>query len=328
MPYQHFNNEDRDRLQGALGAGVSVTSLGEQIGKHRSSVYREVARNKTLGHEYMSHQAEELSQKRRKSSSTKPKLGNPVLMKEVTQRVREDHSPEQIAGRLKIEHPGDPAWQISYETIYQFIYAESRNGSDLRSHLRQGHKKRRKRVSGKDRRGIIPNRTSIEERPAIVEEKTRIGDWEGDTVEGGGKKGYIGTFVDRCSKYLVAFPLKYKTAENLAHKLGLAFSKLPAIAIKTITVDNGKEFARHETMATVTGSRVYFAHPYHSWERGLNEHTNGLLRQYFPKKMPLDKLHPRHLAKIVKLINNRPRKSLGYQTPAEVFSACSVALRI
>lgn len=328
MPYKHFNSEDRDRLQHALGAGLSVTDIAQQIGKHRSSVYREVSRNKKNRQEYMSHWAEELSQKRRRLCSSKPKLGNLMLMKEVAIRVRKDHSPEQIAGRLKLEHPNDPSWEISHESIYQYIYAESRKGSDLGSHLRQGHKKRRKRLSGKDKRGSIPNRISIDERPAIVESKTRIGDWEGDTVEGGGKKGYIGTFVDRGSKYLLAFTLKNKTADALANKLGKAFTKLPPTAVKTITVDNGKEFAKHATIAEATGSKVYFAHPYHSWERGLNEHTNGLLRQYFPKKMPLDKLHPRHLAKIVRLINNRPRKSLGYRTPAEVFSEGNVALQI
>ena len=210
---------------------------------------------------------------------------------------------------------------MSHETIYQYVYAQVHQEPELRIHLRQGQKKRRKRLSGKDKRGVIPNRTFIDERPAIVEEKSRIGDWEGDTVEGGNKKGYIATFVERKSKFLVGYTLDHKTSQGLVKKAKRAFSKIPMGYLETLTVDNGKEFANHEGLAKTTKTTMYFAHPYHSWERGLNEHTNGLLRQYFPKGMQLDNLSPQELAKVIRKINNRPRKSLGYRTPWEVFHA-------
>jgi len=326
MPYQHFTSDDRDALQVLSGTGLDTWMIARILGKHISSLYREFSRNGGKAY-YQSHHAICASVKRRRLSRSKPKRGNETLMKDIDRRIREDHSPEQIAGRLKRDHPEELNLHISYETIYQHVYAEVRKGSDLGTHLRQGHKKRRKRMSGKDRRGIIPNRTFIDKRPAIVDEKSRFGDWEGDTVEGGSKKGYVGTFVDRKAKYLVAFPLKRKTAAKLVQGARHAFAKIPASHKKTLTVDNGKEFAYHVQLALAVGVQVYFAHPYHSWERGLNEHTNGLLRQYLPKKLPLDTLTHRRLAWIVERLNNRPRKSLGYRTPREVFFEPPFALQ-
>jgi len=326
MPYQHFTSDDRDALQVLWCTGADIWMIARILGKHLSSVYREFSRNANSGF-YLSHHASLAAEKRRGTSRRSPKRGNAALIMDIERRLREDHSPEQIAGRLKREHPKESALHISYETIYKHVYAEGRKGSDLGTHLRQGHKKRRKRLSGKDRRGIIPNRTFIDERPAIVERKSRLGDWEGDTVEGGGKKGYIGTFVDRKSKFLVAFPLKRKTAVKLVQGVRHAFATIPANRRKTATVDNGKEFASHEAIASAMGAKVFFAHPYHSWERGLNEHTNGLLRQYLPKKLPLDNLTHKHLARIVERINTRPRKSLGYRTPREVFFKPPFALQ-
>ena len=239
MPYKHFTSDDRDALQVLMSTGADCWMIARILEKHPSSIYRELSRNSNSGF-YLSHHASFAAEKRRGVSRSSPKRGNAALMIDIDQRLREDHSPEQIAGRLKLEHPQDPALHISYETIYKHVYAESRRGSDLGTHLRQGHKKRRKRLSGKDRRGIIPNRTFIDERPAIVEKKSRLGDWEGDTIEGGGKKGYIGTFVDRKSKFLVAFPLKHKTAAKLARGVRHAFAAIPANGKNTATVVNGK----------------------------------------------------------------------------------------
>lgn len=326
MPYMHFTSEERDELQILVFLGVDIWEIACKIGKHISSVYRELSRNEKSGF-YLAHHASLAAEKRLQDARKCPKRGKAALMKDIERRIREDHSPEQIAGRLKLDYPNEPDRHISHETIYQHLYAEVRKGSDLGTHLRQGHKKRRKRLSGKDRRGIIPNRQFIDERPAIVDKKSRLGDWEGDTVEGGSKKGYVGTFVDRKSKYLIAFPLKNKTAEKLVRGARHAFAKIPANRKKTLTVDNGKEFAHHADLGIAIGAKVYFAHPYHSWERGLNEHTNGLLRQYLPKKQPLDNLSHRMLVRFVKKLNNRPRKSLGYRTPREVFFKLPFALR-
>jgi IS30 family transposase len=160
-----------------------------------------------------------------------------------------------------------------------------------------------------------------------VNRKQRFGDWEADTIEGVGKKGYVATFVERKSKFLVAYPLKNKTAESFTKGAARAFRSIPETGRKTITVDNGKEFAAHKDLARILGATVYFAHPYHSWERGLNEHTNGLIRQYLPKSRTLLDLSARELARIVWRLNNRPRKSLGYRTPREVFFKQPLALQ-
>lgn len=177
-------------------------------------------------------------------------------------------------------------------------------------------------------RGVIKNRVPIGERPPEVADKLQGGHWEGDTVEGGGKRGYVATYVERKTKYLIAFPLETKHADPLARATVRAFRKVPDSMLRTITYDNGLEFARHQEIEITLMAKVYFATPYHSWERGLNEHTNGLLRQYFPKGQPLDQLTNRQLAKAVRMLNNRPRKILNFQTPAEAYARELCALQI
>jgi transposase, IS30 family len=291
-----------------------------------SSIYRELSRNKKSG-VYLSHHADIAAQKRRQASKPRPKRENARLMAEIEKRLKQDHSPEQIAGRLKLEHPEESFWHVSHETIYQHVYSRIRAGADLKAHLRQGRKKRRKRLSRKDKRGVIPDRVFIDKRPAIVDRKERIGDWEGDTIEGSRKKGYVATFTERKTKFLVAYPLARKITLGLVRQAKRAFRRIPEGKRKTLTVDNGKEFASHTDLGKAIKVDVYFAHPYHSWERGLNEHTNGLLRQYLPKSLSLEGLTKRQLAKIVDKINNRPRRSLGYRTPREVFFNLPFALR-
>lgn len=328
MPYHHFSSDERDMLQVCIDKELEMERIARILKKHISSLYREIARNSQKGF-YLSRYAETVSRNRRACSKPCPKRGNIALMQDIEARIREDHSPEQGAGRLKIEHPDSPALQVSYETIYQHLYSKTHGGAeDLRSHLRQGRMKRHKRASRKGKRGVIPNRPFIDERPEIVEEKTRIGDWEGDTVEGAKKKGYVGTFVDRTTKYLIAFPLKNKTAPELRRNAYKAFCAIPKEYRRTITLDNGKEFSEHERLAKAIDMVIFFAHPYHSWERGLNEHTNGLLRQYLPKNMRLDYLTPKQRVIYVEKINNQPRKSLNYQTPREVFFNLPFALQI
>jgi IS30 family transposase len=328
MPYQHFTSDDRDLLQLLFYAGVSIPAIAGRMLKHRSSIYRELTRNRAAP-QYISGRAQKASQNRRTVSRPQPKLQDACLMAEVEKRIRLDHSPEQISGRLRLEYPDDPRWRISHETIYRHVYLRIHDGdTDLRQHLRHGRKWRRKRLSHKDKRGLIPNRTFIDDRPRLVDDKIRLGDWEGDTIEGAGKQGYIGTYAERSSKYLLAFHLEHKNANLMAQGTGRSFSPLPPRAKRTITVDSGKEFAAHENIARLTGARIYFAHPYHSWERGLSEHTNGLLRQYFPKRMSFLNLSEKDLARAVERINNRPRKILNYRTPAEEFHRSLVALRI
>lgn len=328
MPYNHFTNDERDALQVMHDRGMEYKSVARILCKDVSSIYRELKRNGWHG-SYISGKAEIKARKRRKDSCPKPKLGNRVLVYEIERLfMRLDWSPEQISGNLRLLYPGDASLHVSHETIYKHLYSRKNNLPNLRDHFRHGHRARRKRLSGKDKRGIIKDRVFIDDRPIIVDEKTRCGDWEGDTIEGAGKKGYVATFVDRKSKYLIAFPIKHKQAEFIVEGARKAFANVSIKQKMTLTVDNGKEFARHVDLGKAVGMDIYFAHPYHSWERGLNEHTNGLIRQYLPKGKPLDSLTKKELAYIVDRLNNRPRKSLGYRTPFEVFNRKSFALRI
>jgi len=327
MPYTHFTSDERDVLQVMNDRDLDKRSIARILGKDLSSIYRELDRN-SWHKSYISRKAEMAAQSRRRISYTLSKRNNKLLIQEIEYYFFEkDYSPEQISGLLKRKYPGDGSLHASHETIYKYLYSQKEDRPDLKVHFRHSHTKRRKRLSGNDKRGIIKDRIFIDDRPEIVDQKTRSGDWEGDTIEGAGKKGYVATFVDRRTKYLVAFPLKYKQADLMVEGARRAFSNLSPNEKMTLTVDNGKEFSRHEDLGKAIGVDVYFAHPYHSWERGLSEHTNGLLRQYLPKDRLLDSLTSKELAHIVHLINNRPRKSLGYRTPFEMFSRKSFALQ-
>lgn len=325
MPYTHFTSDERDALQVLLSKEIDIGIVARILARHPSSLYRELARNSCHGL-YISGKAETKATERRKYCRNKPVRQNKPLMKCVEKLLRKEYSPDEIIGRMILEQR-HPDWHISHETIYQHIYDEAKKGNDLRHHLRQGHKHRRKRSLKKDRRGIIPDRVFIDSRPKIAERKSRRGDWEGDTMEGAKKQGYVSTWVDRSKKYLVAYKLPHKSAQGLVDGAEKAFRNIPRKYRKTFTVDNGKEFANHKELAKRLGGKVYFAHPYHSWERGLNENTNGLLRQYLPKHRSLADLTEKELAKLVNRLNNRPRKSLGYRTPREAFFDLPLALQ-
>lgn len=327
MPYQHFSSDERDRLQQLLYRGYRIATIAIELKRHYSSIYRELQRNRcSIG--YISGKAHLKSIERRLNARPKPKRDDSRLMQEIESRLEQDHSPEQISGRLRLEYPGMPSFHVSHETIYKHVYERIRLGAtELKSHLRQGRKNRRKRLFSRDKRGIIPQRKFIDERPAVVDKKSRLGDWEGDTIEGSRKRGYVATFVERRSKYCVGTPLRHKTSLLLNGAAEHSFNVIPQKLLKTITVDSGKEFANHKELAALLGARVYFAHPYHSWERGLSEHTNGLLRQYLPKTRRLDNLSEKQLDSILNKLNNRPRKVLNYWTPREVFFRLPIALR-
>lgn len=325
MPYTHLTSDERDALQVFRSLDLEMGIIARILGRHPSSLYRELDRNSDHGL-YISGKAHARAARQRKQNRPSPVRQNKPLMRCVEKLLRKQYSPDEIVGRIALEQQ-HPDWHISHETIYRHIYLEARRGKDLRPHLRQGRKHRRKRLLKKDRRGIIPDRVFIDSRPAIVDRKARRGDWEGDTVEGAGKHGYVATWVDRSRKYLVAYKLPHKAAQALVDGAEKAFRNIPRKYRKTYTVDNGKEFAKHRELARRLGGKVYFAHPYHSWERGLNENTNGLLRQYLPKSRSFADLTEKELARIVDKLNNRPRKSLGYLTPREAFWGLPLALQ-
>jgi len=231
-------------------------------------------------------------------------------------RLREDWSPEQISNHAA----------ISIETVYQRVYADKRAGGLLWRRLRC-QKLRRKRYGKHDRRGIIPNRQSIDDRPAIVEERSRIGDWEADTIIGKNHKQAIVSLVERKSGYTLIRKVKRKTAREV-RKAAVSLLKPYRDKVHTLTSDNGKEFSEHEQIAKALDADFYFANPYASWERGTNENTNGLIRQYFPKNRDFTTITQQEINHAMKRLNNRPRKRLGFLTPAQVFFKSGIALQI
>jgi IS30 family transposase len=310
MRYRQLARGQRYQIKALMKQGHNQSQIAANIGCHKSTISRELKRNRGWKG-YRPHQADELAYDRQ-CEAYRSRIAWKTWQ-EVERLLRQDWSPQQIAGRLKFEK--QPT--VSHECIYLYIYAEKRRGGTLHQHLRS-QKKQRKRYSGYIRRGQIPNRTSIEKRPQIVARKGRFGDWEADTIVGARHKGGILSVVERKSKLTRLCKLATKAAAEMKDNTIELLAPLAA-KVHTITVDNGKEFCDHELIAAGLQARVYFAHPYASWERGLNENTNGLVRQYFPKKYEFARITDQDLQQVEDRLNNRPRKTLGYRTPNEVF---------
>ena len=317
--YTQLTQEERYQIYALKKAGHIQSEIAEIIGRDPGTISRELRRNRGLKG-YRPQQAHNLALARRYDKA-QPRIGNQVWQ-QVELLIREEWSPEQVVGRVAMEQ----GVSISHEWIYQYIYADKHSGGDLYRYLRC-QKVRRKRYGSYDRRGCIPNQVSIDDRPAIVDSKRRIGDWEGDTVIGKGHRGALVTLVERKSLYTVIRSVLHKTAEAVRDAVVDGLS--PYIDwVHTITYDNGREFADHEGMASDLETRIYFAHPYASWERGLNENTNGLIRQYFPKDRDLTTVTKHEIETAMDKLNHRPRKSLGYRTPYEVFFKTRTSLTV
>jgi transposase, IS30 family len=310
MSYRQLARGQRYQIYALKKAGHNQSQIATNVGCHKSTISRELHRN--CGDKgYRPYQADELAYDRQ-CEAYRSRIAWETWQ-EVERLLRQDWSPEQIAGRFKLEKRAT----VSHECIYLYVYAEKRRGGTLHQHLRS-QKKQRKRYSGYIRRGQIPNRISIDKRPKIVARKGRFGDWEADTIVGARHKGGILSVVERKSKLTRLRKLATKAAAEMKDNTIELLTPLAA-KVHTITVDNGKEFCDHELIAEGLQALVYFAHPYASWERGLNENTNGLIRQYFPKKYDFTKITSAELQDVAALLNNRPRKTLGYRTPNEVF---------
>ena len=310
--YNHVTRDIRCQIYALKATGLSLNLIAKQVGKHRSTVYREIARNTgKCGYRY--NHSDKLACDRRSRASQTPKTLTRPLLAEIEAKLLQQWSPEQIAGRLKLEGKS-----VSHESIYRHVRANKRAGGELYKHLRHKGKRYKKRSAGKAGRACIPHRVDITERPSIVEKKSRIGDWEADTVISTLSKTALLTVADRCSKYTLIKKIGQKTAENVYHAMTDKMKPLPQI-VHTITYDNGMEFAQHEKISKALGAKAYFAAPYHSWERGLNEHTNGLIRQYLPKSFDFKNITDEEIQTIENKLNHRPRKVLQYKTPFEVF---------
>ena len=314
--YRQLTQEQRYQIYALKKTGHTRTEIAEVIGVHKSTVSRELKRNRG-GRGYRPQQAHALALVRKQKSV--PRITMEVWAK-VESLLRQDWSPEQISGRLKKEQKVC----ISHEWIYQYVLKDKQAGGDLYRHLRC-QKKRRKRYGTYDRRGKLPNCRSIEERPAIVNTRKRLGDWEVDTLNGRKHKEAIVTLTERKSRFTLLGKVSQRTAQAVRQQVCRLLLPVKD-KVHTLTSDHGKEFADHAQIAETLQLQFYFAHPYAAWERGTNENTNGLLRQYFPKKSDFQATSNKQVEQAMSKLNSRPRKSLRFKTPFEVFYNTSVAL--
>jgi IS30 family transposase len=309
--YKQLTSGQRYQIYGLKQSGLNQTQIAQKVGVDKSTISREFRRNK--GQRGWRPKQAQLLRDERKQACINGKQFSLNEWAVVERLIREDLSPEQAANRLELE--GE--LQISHETIYQHVYADKRDGGDIFRNLRSQKPRRKRYASGHERRGSIKNRVSIDERPEIVDQKMRIGDWEGDTVIGKNHRGGLVTLAERKSRYVLAGHIRSKHADVVTAVTTRLLTPHKDIC-HTITFDNGKEFAAHERIASELQASIYFAHPYHSWERGLNENSNGLLRQYFPKGMELTNVTEKEVQRAIERLNHRPRKVLGFRSPHEV----------
>jgi len=314
--YTHLTQEERYQIYAFKKAEFSNDYIARELDRNVSTIKRELKRNTGL-RGYRPQQAHTLAQNRHQQKAKTIKMTATMKTRIINDRDAQ-WSPEQIQGRLKLE--GSPS--VCPATVYQFIREDKMQGGNLYKHLR--HKKYKQRTGKPDARGQIRNRISIDERPVIVDEKTRLGDWEADTVIGKGHKGVLVTLSERVSKLNLIACVPSKQAGVVTAAIIDMLRPFKA-ELHTITFDNGKEFAYHEKIKKALDVETYFAHPYQSWERGLNENHNGLIRQYLPKDQALDKVTNNQVVDIQNLLNQRPRKTLGFKTPNEGYTEMALA---
>jgi len=319
MSYTQLTFEDRVMLSTLRQQGLSVRNIATQMGRHFSTVYREIERNRchcTNG-AYRPSKAEQRTRARRsRSRRNRHYTDSDFLL--IRKLLRLKWSPEQIIGHLRRFRLMKR--RISHETIYQYIWRDKANGGHLWTHLRQSPKLRRKRYRAYDSRGQLANKRHISERPITVETRRYKGHWEIDTMFGQGSNACIVTLVERKTGFLTVGKLEDKSTQSLNKKVIRLINRLPS-AFKTITADNGTEFHQYPSIEKSCNVTFYFATPYHSWERGTSENTNGLIRQYLPKHLNLDMVTQQDCDRIANSLNQRPRKRLNYKTPEEVFYA-------
>ncbi|WP_153940740.1 IS30-like element ISCARN114 family transposase [Acidithiobacillus thiooxidans] len=319
--YRQLLPDQRNQIQRGLNQGLSIRGIARQLGRSPSTISREIQRGR-VEETYDAVCAREEAQRRRRKGVRKLTEGSPLTLAVTHAILQRKWSPEQIAGRLRMDYPEDKQWHVSHETIYQFIYAHS--AGELRkaliAGLRRGHSKRKPRTRGKDRRGGITNMRSIRERPEEAQAREVPGHWEGDLIKGAFNASAIGTLVDRSSRFVILARVEDATAEAILESFTRRLRTLPKSFRQTLTYDQGREMARHQELERNTGICVYFADPHSPWQRPTNENTNGLLRQYFPKGTDLSEYSQRRLTQVAEELNNRPRKSLGFRTPAEVMA--------
>ena len=321
MAYKQLNIEEREAIQGMRWEHRSIRHMARILGRSPSSISRELSRNSTTM--YIPRRAQERAEIRIQERGHRPRLKDPRIRRYVKRKLRRRWSPEQIAGRLPQAHPD---WQrVSHEAVYQFVYAPFNAYAvppkdDLRSCLKRHHRIRAKKGVCHGNRGPVAGRISIEQRPAEVDARKRIGDWEGDSIVSRQSLPCLNSLVERRSGLLKLTKIADGTAAATAAAVVRRLTEVPKDKRLTMTVDNGHEHADHLKVTEQTGTAIFFCHPYRSSERGTNENTNGLVREYFPKKTDFALVSAAEVARVEREINCRPRKRLGYLTPLEVFN--------
>jgi len=312
--FKHLTQEQRYHIEAYKKAGYGNNEIAKDLGVHPSTIGRELKRNSSsIRKRYGAKVAQEIASLRKSINSKANKKFKNELEDLVIKYIQRDWSPEQVSATLDIKHD----LSLSFVRIYQYIESDRQSGGELHTHLRFYGKKRRAKY-GKQSKVRIKERVSISERPLIVEEKTRIGDFEIDTIIGKGKQGAITTIVDRASAFVKISIPTTKRAEDIQKETLRLLSPFKETTY-TITSDNGLEFANHKAISNTLECEYYFCHPYSSWERGLNEYTNGLIRQYFRKGSSFENITSERIQEVEDKLNHRPRKTLGWRTPYEVF---------
>ena len=320
MNYKHITTNERCCIANFLSLGLSLRKIAKHLNRNVSTISREVKRNSTNG-KYLAHIACENYAKNRKNCGAKGKSSNPTLIKYIEDGLEKTWSPEQIAGRLRLDYQDDKSMKIGFKTIYRWLYQKIIAKGNVNRLRRKG-----KSLKPKETRGKFNIGKSIKDRPKEVRKRETIGHWELDTVVSsrGKSKACLSTFVERKSRFLIAQVMENRKSSTFNFHCFTAFKDIPTNLIKTFTVDRGKEFAGYVDIENTLNIDVYFADAYASWQRGTNENTNGLLREFYPKKFDFSSINQKELDNIVTIINNRPRKCLGYRTPAEVFDATRI----
>lgn len=321
MSYTHLTEQERVCIFHQQGISLSNAEIGRRLKRHRATIAREMKRFRRhpswpYYRHYFPDGADRLARERRARPRGCRWSRHRPLLAYVLRKLREEWSPEEIAGRLIKDFPEDKQMRVSHQSIYQYIKVDRQAGGSLWKRRRQSHKLRRKAYGTGPRRCRIPDRVGIEQRPKAAESRKQIGHWEADTMLG--RKGRLATCVERKSRYVLIGRLPNGKAVEFNAAAIRCFKRIPLRWRKTITTDNGSEFIEHKNLGARLGFKTFFANPYSSWERGTNENTNGLIRQYLPRNVDLSKLSYQRVARIAAKLNNRPRKCLGYRTPAEV----------
>ena len=321
MPYTQLTEEERVCIFHLQMADLAPAEIGRRLQRHRATIARELQRFRRhpswpCYRQYFPDGAERLARERRARPRGFRWTGHRPLLAYVLRKLRQEWSPQQIAGRVRRDFPDDPKMRVSHPSIYRYIQSDRRAGGSLWKRLRQSQKLRRKPYGSGPRRGRIPGRVGIERRPDQVAARRQVGHWEGDTMLG--RKGRLATSVERKSRYVLIGRMPDGKALEFNAAAVRCFRRIPPRWRKTLTLDNGSECVEHQALGARLGFQVFFANPYASWERGTNENTNGLIRQYFPKQADLSRVSYQRVARIAAKLNNRPRRCLGYRTPAEV----------